>query len=98
MPLSYVAELGFAEDARTAGARAAGFALERHYAVLREGGWRPIADESLQEGDWLRVTLELTTAAPRAFVALTDEVPGSLRPTDLALSAVAANSMQDVAD
>lgn len=38
------------------------------------------------------------TAAERRFVAITDAVPGGLRPTDLALSGVAGVDLQAVSD
>lgn len=45
-----------------------------------------------------RIGLELHTAAPRHFVAITDEVPGGLRPTDLELTGVATGEVTRIAD
>ncbi|KLI98081.1 hypothetical protein WQ56_15820 [Luteimonas sp. FCS-9] len=97
-PAGYIAEVVFDEDARQARASALGFSIERQYAVLRDGGWAPIADADVREGDWLRVTLTMRTTAPRYFVAVTDAVPGGLRPTDLALGAIAGLDLQQVSD
>ena len=58
------------------------------------GGRRP----KVREGDWIRITLIIDSSAPRHFVAVTDAVPGGLRPTDLALSGVGALDLQRVAD
>lgn len=97
-PASYVAELRYREDAREAGSTAVGFALARRYEVMRDRGWVAVEQQTLRDGDWLRVTLTLDTGADRHFVAITDAVPGGLRPTDLALSGVAGLDLQKVSD
>ncbi|GAB3102024.1 alpha-2-macroglobulin family protein [Lysobacter terrae] len=98
VPTSYVAELAYVEDARQAQASAVGFRLERSYFVLRNGAWLPAGTQRLHEGDWIRVTLTIETTAQREFVALTDSVPGGLRPTDLELSGVAGDELKRVGD
>jgi len=98
VPASYRVEYRYSEDARAANASAIGFALQRDYRVLRDGRWQPVAGQPLRDGDWVRVTLRLDTTAERRFVAITDAVPGGLRPTDLALSGVAGVDLQAVAD
>ena len=95
---SYIAEIRYREDAREASSTAVGFALARRYEVLRERGWVATGKETLRDGDWLRITLSLDTGADRYFVAITDAVPGGLRPTDLALSGVAGLDLQKVSD
>lgn len=97
-PASYVAEYRYREDAREASASAIGFALQRRYAVLRDGRWTPLAAERVRDGDWVRITLILDNAGERYFVAITDAVPGGLRPTDLALSGVAGLDLLRVSD
>ena len=97
-PASFVLDYAWREDARRAASSAAGFALQRHYAALRDGDWVPLADAALRDGDWVRVTLVLDNAATRHFVAITDAVPGGLRPTDLSLSGVAGIDVQRVSD
>lgn len=97
-PLSYVVELGYDEDARSAGESAVGLKLERRYEVLREGDWRPVAAANIREGDWLRITLSIDTGATRHFVALTDELPGGLQPVDLALEGVAGLDVRRIAE
>ena len=97
-PASYRIEYRYGEDARTASASAIGFALAREYSVLRDGRWTALAGQSLRDGDWVRVTLRLDTTAERHFVAITDAVPGGLRPTDLALGGVAGVDVQAVSD
>ncbi|MCD9006152.1 hypothetical protein LDO31_07880 [Luteimonas sp. XNQY3] len=97
-PAGYIAEIAFDEDAREARASAVGFSIERAYAVLRDGAWTPVEEANVREGDWLRVTLTVRTSAPRYFVAVTDAAPGGLRPTDLALGAIAGLDLQQVSD
>jgi uncharacterized protein YfaS (alpha-2-macroglobulin family) len=97
-PASYRVEYRYSEDARTASVAAIGFALQREYRVLRDGRWTTLDGQSLRDGDWVRVTLRLDTTAERRFVAITDAVPGGLRPTDLALSGVAGVDLQSVSD
>ncbi|WP_156383507.1 alpha-2-macroglobulin family protein [Pseudoxanthomonas sp. Root65] len=94
--LGYVAEVDYQEDARHAQPSAVGLSLARHYEVLRDGRWQSPGTRAVQEGDWIRVTLVVQTASPHHFVALTDDVPGGLRPTDLALSAVAGLDLKQV--
>ncbi|MDR7193532.1 alpha-2-macroglobulin family protein [Luteimonas terrae] len=97
-PAGYIAEIAFDEDARQARASAVGFSIERQYAVLRDGAWTSIDGANVREGDWLRVTLRVRTSATRYFVAVTDAVPGGLRPTDLALGAIAGLDLEQVSD
>ncbi len=97
-PVSFVAELTYEEDARLARASAVGLSLDRRYAVLRDGAWAPVEGQRLQEGDWIRVSLVVNTVATRHFVAITDAVPGGLRPTDLALSGIAGLDLASVSD
>lgn len=87
MPLAVSAELSHRVDAAQAPERAVGLALTREYAVFRAGEWQVLAGgDALLEGDWVRVTLNVDTAAPRHFVALSDPVPGGLVPEDLELA------------
>ena len=95
-PASYLVEVRYSEDAREATSTAVGFALERRHAVLRNGAWVPARGQQVREGDWVRVTLVVRTGAERYFVALTDDVPGGLQPTDLTLSGVAGLDLQAV--
>ncbi len=97
-PASYRVEYRYGEDARAANASAISFSLQRDYRVLRDGRWTTLDKQSLRDGDWVRVTLRLDTTAERRFVAITDAVPGGLRPTDLALSGVAGVDLQAVSD
>ncbi|RDZ26371.1 alpha-2-macroglobulin family protein [Lysobacter silvisoli] len=97
-PVSYVASVEYREDARVARAAAVGLGLDRRYAVLRGGQWRPLAQSSLRAGDWVRITLVVHNSATRHFVAITDEVPGGLRPTDLRLNGVAGLDLEQVSD
>jgi uncharacterized protein YfaS (alpha-2-macroglobulin family) len=97
-PASYVAELHYPEDARFARPSAMGLAIDRRYDVLRGRKWVPVAAATLREGDWIRITLVVDTGATRHFVALTDSVPGGLRPTDLSLSGVGGLDLHKVDD
>lgn len=93
-PASFIAVLDYQEDARIAQASAMGLAIGRRYAVFRDGDWRPVEHASIREGDWVRITLALDSSAPRRFVAVTDQVPGGLRPTDLSLSGVVVRDIE----
>jgi uncharacterized protein YfaS (alpha-2-macroglobulin family) len=97
-PASYIVEYRYNEDARRAETAAVGFSLERRYAVLREGRWMPSHKTTVRDGDWVRISLILRNGDERFFVAITDQVPGGLRPTDLALSGVAGLDLQSVSD
>ncbi len=97
-PASYVVEYHYREDARIADSTAIGFALQRSYAVLRDGAWASLDGDRLRNGDWVRITLTIDSGHERFFVAITDAVPGGLRPTDLALSGVAGLDVQNVSD
>lgn len=97
-PASYVAEVGYLEDARQASASAVGLSIERRYAVLRERGWVAVDSGGVREGDWLRITLVIRNGNLRHFVAVTDAVPGGLRPADLGLGAMAGLDLAQVSD
>jgi uncharacterized protein YfaS (alpha-2-macroglobulin family) len=97
-PNSYAVELDFTEDANLAQATALGLRLVRDYAVLRGDKWVAVDAGGVRAGDWIRVTLTVTTPAPRYFVAITDAVPGGLRPTDLRLSGVAGLHLASLSD
>lgn len=98
VPTSYSTELRYQEDARRAQPSAVGFALERRYEALRGGKWVSIARVPLREGDWVRITLTLSNSTARHFVAVSDEVPGGLQPTDLSLAGVAGLDLKKVSD
>lgn len=91
---SYVVELRYQEDARRAQSSAVGMDIARSYEVLRDGGWMLVEEAPLTEGDWVRITLTVSTSATRHFVAVTDAVPGGLQPTDLRLSGVGGLDLQ----
>lgn len=95
---SYIARLEYQEDARQARAAAVGFSIERHHEVLRKGEWVALQGQTLREGDWVRITLAIDSVAPRQFVAVTDALPGGLRPIDLALSGVGGIDVERVSD
>lgn len=97
-PSSFMVDYAWREDARRAASSAIGFALQRRYETLRDGRWVPLPGAGLRDGDWVRVTLVLDNAATRYFVAITDAVPGGLRPTDLSLSGVAGVDVEKVSD
>ena len=97
-PASVVVEYAWREDARRAASSAIGFALQRRHETLRDGRWVPLAGAGLRDGDWVRVTLVLDNATTRYFVAITDAMPGGLRPTDLSLAGVAGVDVAQVSD
>lgn len=96
--ISYVAELRYREDARQALSSAVGLSVERQYQVLHQGKWSALAGLTVREGDWIRITLTVRCSAPRYFVALTDSVPGGLRPTDLSLTGQTGLDLDKVSD
>jgi len=95
--LSYVADIDYAIDQRTSRMGSVGLALQRHYAVLREREWHDAPAASIRQGDWVRVTLTLRTPGVRRFVAISDVVPGGLRPADLSLSGVSDTQLRGLA-
>ncbi|MGO4262466.1 alpha-2-macroglobulin family protein [Lysobacter sp. TAB13] len=97
-PLSFVATLDYVEDANHAVANAAGLAVERRFEVLRDGEWKPLTGAKLRENDWVRITLIVNNGAERHFVAITDNAPGGLFPTDLSLSGVGGLDLSKVSD
>lgn len=97
-PVAYLARLDFNEDARQAQSSAIGLSIARRHEVLRKHRWTPLGDAPLQEGDWVRVTLTVTNARTRHFVAVTDDLPGGLRPVDLQLAGVAGVDMRALGD
>jgi len=97
-PTGFIAELRYEEDARVAQASAIGLSIARRYAVFRDGKWRPLKGGPVREGEWVRITLAIDNSAPRRFIAITDQVPGGLRPTDLSLSGVVVRDIERVSD
>ena len=97
-PTGFIAELRYEEDARVAQASAIGLSIARRYAVFRDGQWRPLKEGAVREGEWVRITLAIDNSASRRFVAITDQVPGGLRPTDLSLSGVVVRDIERVSD
>ena len=87
--LSYVANVEYDVDARHAQPSAVGLSIDRSYAVLRNKHWQRMPAAVVHEGDWVQVTLRVSTQRVRHFVAITDSVAGGLRPTDLDLAGVA---------
>jgi len=96
--LSYVAELRFEQDLRDAEPTAVGLQLQRRFAVLRDGAWTPVAAAGVREGDWVRVTLQVSAPAWRHFVAITDPVPGGWTTRDLRLEGVGGAAMRALGD
>jgi uncharacterized protein YfaS (alpha-2-macroglobulin family) len=98
-PIAYLAHITFEEDAREAESSAIGFSIERRYEVLRAYRWTPLATAGpLRHNDWLRITLVVSNSRERHFVAVTDDLPGGLRPVELALAGVAGIDVQALGD
>lgn len=94
-PVAFLARMEWQEDARQAQPSAMGFGITRTYEARRKGRWVPIATTQLREGDWVRITLTVSSGAPRWFVAVTDDLPGGLRPIDMDLSGVSGMAVED---
>jgi len=97
-PIAYLARVDFNEDARHAQSSAIGFAIARQYEVMRDHKWVPLGDTPLRDNDWVRITLTVTNGKARWFVAVTDDLPGGLRPMDLSLAGVAGVNVQALGD
>jgi hypothetical protein len=97
-PIAYLARVDFNEDARHAQSSAIGFAIARQYEVMRNHKWVPLGDTPLRDNDWVRITLTVTNGKARWFIAVTDDLPGGLRPMDLSLAGVAGVNVQALGD
>jgi len=95
--LSFVASIDYDEDGRQAQSAAIGYSLERSYAVLRDHAWKDAPAATIHEGDWVRTTLRISNRATRYFVAVSDNVPGGLRPTDLELAGISDIELRSLA-
>jgi uncharacterized protein YfaS (alpha-2-macroglobulin family) len=96
-PISVIGSLSYTIDADAAPPVATGITIERTYSVWRHGDWQPLAELTLEEGEWLRVTVTVGVPAWRHFVAITDPVPGGLSPEDLALAGIGGIDLQRAA-
>jgi uncharacterized protein YfaS (alpha-2-macroglobulin family) len=96
-PVAFLARIEYQEDARQAAPSAMGFSITRRYDVKRDTKWVPLGKDALRSDDWVRITLTIDNADPRYFVAVTDDLPGGLRPVDMDLAGVsgAAGSRDD---
>ncbi len=65
-------------DLRVADATATGLAIDRDYAVLRDGTWVNALGKALRHGEMVRVRLRVSTGKFEHFVAITDPLPGGL--------------------
>lgn len=81
--IGIVATLEYDLDARKSSPSTRGFTLQRRYSVVRNDGWKEATGTTVHEGDWVRVTLRLSTSGWRSFVSVSDETPAGLRAFDL---------------
>jgi uncharacterized protein YfaS (alpha-2-macroglobulin family) len=72
-----VSTLEYEIDASATPPVANGFSLERSYSLQRDGEWLELNQETLKQGDYVKVRLEVNNPLFRRFVALTDTLPGS---------------------
>ena len=96
--LNYMAQFRYRQDQAQVKARGVGLAIERRYAVLRDGRWQPLRNSPARRGEWIRVTLQLKVPALRHFVAITDTVPGGWSTRDVGLAGVAGANVREVAN
>ncbi len=67
--------------------RSHGYTLKRSYSVYRRNDWRPLDKGSrIEQGEWVRIELDVVTPVVRRFVAITDPTPAGLEPVDPSLS------------
>lgn len=86
------------DDLAVRPAQNAGFTISRSYDVYRDDEWRYMdAATPARIGDWVRVRLRIANPVVRHYVAVSDPVPGGLRPTDPVLSTVAPAGLLETA-
>lgn len=95
--VSFVANVEYDIDGRKAQPLAVGFSLEREYSVIRDKQWVTADTSQMREGDWVRVRLRIHSSRMRYFVAISDSVPGGLRPMDLELAGVTELDLERIA-
>jgi len=75
--------------------RSHGYTLKRTYSVFRNNDWLPLASGTTVEvGDWVRIELAVMSPVVRRFVAISDQTPAGLEPTDPALSSTMPAGVQ----
>lgn len=93
-PAAFVANIDNRRDQHLAKPMGTGMHLERRYDVLHDGRWEAVAEGNVHEGDWVRISLVLTTPGFRHFVAVSDPVPGGWVPEDVNLAGVAGDTVR----
>ena len=64
-----------------------GIEVSRTYEVSRGGAWEPLSNAlTLKKGELVRVSLTVTTPAPKNFIVVDDPLPGALEPVNSELA------------
>jgi alpha-2-macroglobulin len=57
------------------------------YTVYRRNSWQPLKNGvPIEQGEWVRIDLEIMSPVVRRFVAVTDPTPAGLEPVDQSLA------------
>ena len=66
--------------------RSHGYTIQRTYSVYRRNGWQPLKTRGpIEQGEWVRIDLDIMSPVVRRFVAITDPTPAGLEPVDQSL-------------
>ena len=80
--IRYVVDLGKEIE------RSHGYTIQRTYSVYRDSDWQPAGQGAqIEQGEWVRIELDIVSPVVRRFVAITDPTPAGLVPVDRSLVA-----------
>jgi uncharacterized protein YfaS (alpha-2-macroglobulin family) len=66
--------------------RSHGYTIKRTYSVYRRNSWQPLKSGGpIEQGEWVRIDLEIMSPVVRRFVAISDPTPAGLEPVDQSL-------------
>lgn len=67
--------------------RSHGYTIERTYSVYGRNGWQPLdSGVPIEQGEWVKIDLDIVSPVVRRFVAITDPTPAGLEPVDQSLA------------
>jgi uncharacterized protein YfaS (alpha-2-macroglobulin family) len=66
--------------------RSHGYTIQRAYSVYRRNSWQSLdGSVPIEQGEWVRIELNILSPVVRRFVAITDPTPAGLVPVDPSL-------------